>query len=641
MGELARQFVEASRLGMCIELGDYSATALAELSADLADTPESAELFRTLSNSHAAACQAEALSLTSNVTDPGVAAEIVRLLPASTQQDEGFARRLHTVLLARSEDSGLHYATRAQLLLGALYLSQKRPPLLRKLQAHLLDIDLEDDEEYLRHVARIAGLVLTHVQDDELLCMLEALVSVPGAEDEAAFVLGQLAVATALDTHDRPAALAAFHRAHDYMQRAIAASEHRQDAALYQTCLNVLLTFQEGRQGSHLGGMLVELSKAAFEYAACLLPSDRQIDRDSWLGASLLEGLRWSELATRLAQLDVSLLKKAWLNASRVIEEELCKVFEASRSILLRTSSGGIEALVRPRIAGSIQKNTYQLDVLDQWLEENSDSLDIPIAMKIRADITSAMEAAICRNPTKAAAAPATAAEILAQTSLPAELAANATRTLEAAILTLDLAATDPFVVEIFESLHEQLLNNPDYRQGDRQQFFIQILYYTLSFVASRENQTPSAVTGIDYLFNRSTDHPPIEADLHKDYFGFLQATPLRELTQREATGVAHGRVDVHFTRNAVKTVAELKKTHEDLTLIELVDKFGLQTTAYQRTNVTFCILMVLDLADRGGGSDHLRNLATVRQKTPPSGNAEYSVVVLRVQGRKRPPSYL
>ncbi|WP_084300281.1 hypothetical protein [Microvirgula aerodenitrificans] len=490
-------------------------------------------------------------------------------------------------------------------------------------------------------MARIAGLVLTHVQDDELLSMLEVLVSVPGAEDEAAFALGQLAVAAALETHDRPAALVAFHRAHDYMQQAIAASERRQDAALYQTCLNVLLTFQEGRQDRHLGEMLVELSKAAFEYAACLLPSDRQIDHDSWLGASLLEGLRWSALATRLAQLDVSLLKKAWLNAARVIEEELCKVFEASRSILLHTSSGGIEALVRPRIVGSIQENTNQLDVLDQWLEENNDSLDTPIAMKIRADITSAMEAALYRNPTRAAAAPATAAEILAKTSLPTELVVSATQALEVAISTLNLAVTDPFVVEVFESIHKQLLNNSDYCHADRQQFFIQILYYTLSFVASRENQTPSAVTGINYLFNRSTDHPPIEADLHKDYFGFLQATPLRELTQREATGVAHGRVDVHFTRNAVKTVAELKKTHDDLTLIELVDKFGLQTTAYQRTNVTFCILMVLDLVDRGGGSDHLRNLVTVHQKTPPSGKAGYSVVVLRVQGRKRPPSNL
>lgn len=61
-----------------------------------------------------------------------------------------------------------------------------------------------------------------------------------------------------------------------------------------------------------------------------------------------------------------------------------------------------------------------------------------------------------------------------------------------------------------------------------------------------------------------------------------------------------------------MKTVAELKKTDDDLSLGGMVDKFGLQATAYQRTNVTFCILMVLDLVDRGGGSDHLRNMIGV-----------------------------
>ena len=179
-----------------------------------------------------------------------------------------------------------------------------------------------------------------------------------------------------------------------------------------------------------------------------------------------------------------------------------------------------------------------------------------------------------------------------------------------------------------------------DYR-GSEQEFFIQILYYTIGFVMSRENLTPSAVPGVEYLINQNSKAPPMEADLHKDYFGFLQATPLRELTQREANGVAHGRVDVYFSRDGVKTVAELKKTHDDFSLNELVDKFGLQATAYQRTNVTFCILMVLDLVDRGGGSDHLRNLVGVHQKIPRGGTTEYSVVTLRVQGRKKFPSAL
>ena len=43
------------------------------------------------------------------------------------------------------------------------------------------------------------------------------------------------------------------------------------------------------------------------------------------------------------AELSVhGLLKTAWLDAARIIEEELVRVFYASRSILKRSSDGGI-----------------------------------------------------------------------------------------------------------------------------------------------------------------------------------------------------------------------------------------------------------------------------------------------------------
>jgi hypothetical protein len=148
-------------------------------------------------------------------------------------------------------------------------------------------------------------------------------------------------------------------------------------------------------------------------------------------------------------------------------------------------------------------------------------------------------------------------------------------------------------------------------------------------------------VHGIEYLFNLDRDSPPVEADLQKDYYGFLQSTPLRLSARREAGDVAHGRADVHFTKNGLMTVAELKKTHSDRTLEQLVDDFGLQAVAYQRTSMRFCILMVLDLYDRGGGSDHLRNLVGVFQKTPSSGAATYSVVAIRVQGMKKTPRFV
>ncbi|WP_144223720.1 hypothetical protein [Mesorhizobium amorphae] len=128
---------------------------------------------------------------------------------------------------------------------------------------------------------------------------------------------------------------------------------------------------------------------------------------------------------------------------------------------------------------------------------------------------------------------------------------------------------------------------------------------------------------------------------MQRDYFGFLQSTPLKGLVQREVTGIAHGRADIHFVNGGTKTVAELKKCHDDFTLPQMVEKYGLQATAYQRTNVRFCILLVLDLFDRKGGGDHLLNLIDVIAKKPSFAQAEYSIVTIRVQGRKQSPSSL
>lgn len=640
MDDLAHRFVYAVRQGKSIKLDALSVADLTTASLALVDTPDCADFFCALVDTGTSSSFAAAVELVSAVRDPGVIAEVIRYLSKIPRLTSEPLRALHTALLNKSENRSNHHATRSQALLGALFLSQEQSSLLRKLQSHLLDVDIGDDGDYLRHVARVEGLVLAHVADSELQGRLEELLEVAAAEDEAAFSLGLLAIAHGIDEHDRDAAFESFSYARQLMQRAIVASEDRADALLYSRCLDVLLGFQNGSHDGNLRRLLDDIRIAVSAYVAYLLPSNRSIDRSTWLGLTSIEALRWAELASRLAALDISLLKRAWLDAARLIEEELFRVYEASRSILARAADGGIEAIIRPRIVGVMQRNRYQLDVLDQWLEENSVSISSSIATALRVEIVSAMEASLLRNPTNAAVVPSTATTILANAALPTELTANASSLLESAVSNLYLRSTDPILVDVFERTHNELLSNPDY-SGGAQSFFIQILYYTIAFVASRENQTPSAIPGVEYLFNRSVEASPVEADLHKDYFGFLQATPLRELIQREVSGVAHGRVDVFFSRDGVKTVAELKKTHDDRTLNELVDEYGAQATAYQRTSVTFCILMVLDLVDRGGGGDHLRNLVGVCRKAPRGGTTEYSVVCFRVQGRKKSPSSL
>ncbi|MER9335804.1 hypothetical protein NKJ06_17745 [Mesorhizobium sp. M0293] len=639
MDELARRFVDACRRGEPLDLRSLSADALSRAAADIVDMPEAVEFFQALGRAGTGDGASAAADLVAHTADPGVMAETVRLLPTVPLSDR-FARSLLRAFIAQSADRSRYSGTRSHALLGAMFVAQGRPALLRALQSHLLDVTADDEGDYLRHVARIQGVVLAHVSDADLYRQLELLLDVPEAEDEALVALGLLHIADALGDGNRETAISSLSKASQRMKQAMAAAEVRYDAALYSSCLDVLLDFQQGNHSQGLQDRLASIRTSAFEYMAILMPSNRRIDRTSWLGSSIMEGIFWSELGARLAALDLSLLKKAWLDAARVIEDELARVFCASKLILKRSADGGVEAVVRPRIVAAMREERSRLACLDQWLEDNPQEGSAAAIAGMRTQIQHAMEASLRRNPIEAVAAAATAAEILSEDHVPLALRGQAAKVLAASMSADFLLYTDPVTIRILEVLHSKLFGNPDY-QGAAAGFFLLILYYTLLFVSSRENQTPAAVSGVDYLFNLSRKEPPVESDLHRDYFGFLQGTPLKECAQREVPGIAHGRADVHFQQAGVKTVAELKKTHTHLTLAQLVDEFGLQTVSYQRTSVRFCALMVLDLVDRGGGSDHIENLVDVIRKRPPSGQADYSVAVFRVQGRKQSPSSL
>ena len=636
MENLAQRFVEANGRRETMSLDAFSAEELSSAISVLAHVPQGADYFRALVTLGTKDAAEVAIQLVAEVEDPGVMTETVRQLPSATIEDT-LARSLHRTFLEQSAAAERYHGTRSQALLGAMYLSQDRPALLRQLQAHLLDIDLKDDGEYLRHVAKVQGLVLAHVDDSDLYRQLELLLDIPDAEDEASFALGLLDIAAALEDSVRETALESFRRAHSRMRRSLEATEVRHDAALYIACLDMLLDFQNGVRGEIIRDRIDTIRISAFEYSAYLVPSNSRTSRRGWLGSSLLEGIFWAELGNRLARLDLSLLKSAWLDAARIIEEELVRVFDASRSILKRSADGGIEAIVRPRITAAMQKERHRLSLLDEWLQERTQDTERNAVAEMRARIASSMEASLSRNPTEAAAAKAVVAapsdSDLARELSAIQIAANS-------ITTGFFERNDPVFVEVFEGIHRSLLGSPDYK-GEAQGMFLAIIFHTLSFLQSRENVTKSSVPGVDYLFNLDKERPPLEADLQKDYFGFLQATPLRPIATSELRGRAHGRVDVHFAQSGYETVSELKKIDRDLPLERLVVEFGNQAGAYQRTNIQLCVLMVLDLFDREGGSDHMRNLVGVVKHRPPSGTAEYDVVVFRIQGRKRSPSDL
>jgi hypothetical protein len=83
--------------------------------------------------------------------------------------------------------------------------------------------------------------------------------------------------------------------------------------------------------------------------------------------------------------------------------------------------------------------------------------------------------------------------------------------------------------------------------------------------------------------------------------------------------------------------VTECKRNFENRTNKAALGAFGAQLVAYQISNVTFSALLILDLYDRAGSVQNIRNRASV-ETINPHGDREHSFAVFRVQGHRKSP---
>lgn len=620
---------------------DLSGEALRDLLSavdELKDEAMAAGLFQAMWVAGSPDCDAAIAYNIETAEDPGLLAEIANITVVEPRAH--LPERYSSSLLTLASRQERHPIARAQALKAAYIVAMTRPPDMRRLQAHLLDLAIDDHPDYLQHAARIIGFILAHIEDDELRDVLDSFLELDGVKSEAATSLGMLAMADGLGASDQTEAIAAFERSLNLMGQAIAAAETRPDAELYSLCLTVLLDFGRDQRKDELGALIDQIRQAAFTYSATSFPSDDRSWSCQWMGLPQFEGMRWYELAMRIGQVERSFESRAWLHAVRIIEDELVKLYGASRSLLCHAKGGGIEKIIRPRISDELQRDRARLALLEQWLDENDLSGEEASVAAVRGMISEAMEGSLRRHPIKAAASQDAVAAALGHLS--PEIGARAGAALRASLVDFDLGVTDPVLIDLWSKLARELNRNDDYRtNAGASSFFDTILFTTLSFAFSRTNLTAGAIVGVDYLFNRDRTSPPLEKDLQKDYFSFIQSTALRQIAVRERSDRGGGRADIDFVLNGMNVVAELKKTDADHDLEGLAKTFGLQTTAYQRSSYTFCVLMVLDLVDRRGTAAHIRERVSVQEVIPPAGKTRYSVVVVRIQGMLKAPNEL
>ena len=642
MTQRAQQLLASVRRG-----GGFDLTALTQADFDVvfesADGPLATELFVWLClHPQVEIARPRAIMVVDSTGDPGVMAEIVAWIARGADVPPQMRRDLWQAFLRRAEDRKSHYGTRSHALYGAMILAQDERSLLRRFQGAILDIDVGDDGRFLQHAAKIIGVLLAHEPDKDFRDLLESLTNVEEARDEAAMELGLDALRLGLDAPEHDEAFASFSMALSWFEKAVASSEERTDADLYRRCMEMLIAFQAEVDAGDIVLRVQGLRQAAFEYAAYLATSDRSSHTQSWLGSTDRERIHWSLLGMRLGALDLSLRKPAWLHAVSVIEEELLSVYTASQRIFRRSSVGGLEAVIRPRISGALQRERHYLDYLDLWISENAGSEWLPDADAMRREVAKARERSIARHPHDAALESPTVAAILKKGQVPLEHREGITARIAVNVLALTDETTSKVTEEIFASILEEMKKNADYaKYSDARCLFEVILYFTIRYVVSRHNLSTSSNPRCAFLFKRDPANLPLEKELQSDYLDFLLGSALADICHAEVRDRGGGRVDILFSFRGVTTVAELKRTEHNYEPERLIEEYGLQAVSYQTTNVTFGFLMVLDLFDRGGGQPHLREQVSVHHTVPSWCKTKYSVALFRIQGRRKTPSDL
>ena len=477
------------------------------------------------------------------------------------------------------------------------------------------------------------GLLAARRPDADTIEVLRSLASVSSAGDEAASALGFVDLAAALGDGNRERAIGRFSAARQWFVEAAAAD--RPEARLLSGVLEIVLGFAEGKQPSELKTLLPALREAIFEHVARTAFNDGRPSDLSWVGLRAVEAVHWGTVGLAVSRLADSLDRAGWLHPIIVIETELFMLLSASRTLFRRDDQGGFEAAISPRIETSFAADRAKLSVLEQWLGEKRSGAWAAEAARLHRGVHERLEAVAGRNPNEAVGVTSTLAAIDSFEGIAADERAEIRELIATAEQMFVAVAFDPIIDELLHSMLRELRRNADFVKYVRcALLFIEILRVTLRFVDSTDRIQKDMASG--YLFDLANPGPQ-EKELQRHYLSVIRLSSLAKLVVKEPQDVGGGRADVQFLFEGHTVVTECKRTFHDEGSSGAATRYGTQAAAYQTASVTFAALLVLDLVDRGGGAEHIRDRASIEFVT--RNGTEYALAVFRVQGRRRGPS--
>ena len=527
--------------------------------------------------------------------------------------------------------------TRAWCLEAAFRLAIDNSSRRFQLLSYLVELPIEDNSEYLRHATKIVGLAYTFWGENDLISVLEKLTNIEWGADEAYFELGLVSLANALNAESTDEANTNFERAYSHFKKSLETSENRLDAEAFHAVLSILFSFQKNDLREDYNFNLERLKKAVLLYNAW-----NESDAGSiWTSARKTEMIYWQTLAIQLEALSGDLTEPSWFEPTIVIEQSLLNIYIASRTILKRNKSGGLEKLIQPNIEASLIHNIGQLHALDKWIERQPSEDLGSIGKTLREKINIFKEKTDLGKVTGAAVNSLilSVPQINVIRDLPNE---------KKSCLELLLQDQQELQKKDFSLILERILENciseisqiEDYKNQRVSQTFNTLLLQTLRFLESRMNMTRKHYPRISYLFEPEKEEKlPLEKALQDDYFEFMYGNVYAGNPSVEKSDIASGRADIHFSFGSIQFIAEVKRDHQDCSFEALRKKYIGQALEYQNTSVKLGFLLVLDLMVKPHGTGTIEEHVKVEIITSENSQIKRAVVVVRVPGRRKIPS--
>ncbi|MGW3752752.1 hypothetical protein ACWD7C_28265 [Streptomyces sp. NPDC005134] len=201
----------------------------------------------------------------------------------------------------------------------------------------------------------------------------------------------------------------------------------------------------------------------------------------------------------------------------------------------------------------------------------------------------------------------------------------------------------------LLDRFMKELSAHPDFT-GDVRQTFSALVEQTLLFLKSRSDLTRTSLFGAgkkgdplyDYRRKPEKGHrKAVEADLQRDFHGWLLSGPLHNIVFVEPTDMGMGRADVLVHFASLRYLTEMKQDSDDNTRAHIESKYLTQEAEYTNTNAPFGQLLVLDLTPKSGtaGTRRINELTWLTTHRPQGADTDRRVLAGIVTGNRLTPS--